>query len=277
VTAAWRGSVDLRSRVHERERNRAARPRVGGERWRRQRNPNRRGLSRQSSGFSLWFENLGSLKDGSRWKTYCSICGAQVSRNGLKSHRLESHPEVVQALDLAEKSFYRRYGRLVIPPIAVWLLAFVFSVVYLFDRVPWWHALLAVLVDSVILIPFVAGVFARGNWVRRVEPLQHVQVSCPLCASRTERREFLSHLSEKHPSAARLAKLSRSGGMVLIVAVLIVPLGIDNLVLFGWLPDSYLVTAVPLMFFMALALIVWLIIAKVLWERRIKAFSNAVR
>ena len=41
--------------------------------------------------------------------------------------------------------------------------------------------------------------------------------------------------------------------------------------------DSYLVTAVPLMFFMALALIVWLIIAKVLWERRIKAFSNAVR
>src|SRR5207244_5575303 len=30
VTAAWRGSVDLRSRVHERERNRAARPRVGG-------------------------------------------------------------------------------------------------------------------------------------------------------------------------------------------------------------------------------------------------------
>jgi len=65
--------------------------------------------------------------------------------------------------------------------------------------------------------------------------------------------------------------------MVLIVAVLIVPLGTDNLVLFGWLPDSYLVTAVPLMFLMALALILWLIIAKVLWERRMKASSNAVQ
>jgi len=58
---------------------------------------------------------------------------------------------------------------------------------------------------------------------------------------------------------------------------LIVPLGIDNLVLFGWLSDSYLVTAVLLMFFMALALILWLIIAKVLWERRMKASSNAVQ
>ena len=242
------------------------------------RNPNRRELSRRRpSGFSLWFENLGSLKDGSRWKTYCSICTAQISRNGLKSHRSESHPEVVQALDLAEKSFYRRYGRLVLPPTALWLLVFVLSVVYWFDRVPWWHALLAVLVDSVILIPFVAGVYARGDWVRMVEPLQHVQVACPLCASRTERREFLSHLSERHPSAGRLAKFSRSGGIVLIVAVLIVPLGTDNLVLFGWLPDSYLVTAVPLMFLMALALILWLIIAKVLWERRMKASSNAVQ
>jgi len=87
----------------------------------------------------------------------------------------------------------------------------------------------------------------------------------------------VSSLSERHPAAGRLARFSRSGGVVLIVAVLIVPLGIDNLVLFGWLSDSYLVTAVLLMFFMALALILWLIIAKVLWERRMKASSNAVQ
>src|SRR5206468_10761616 len=150
----------------------------------------------------------------SRWKGYCSIFGAEVSRNGLKFHRSDSHPEVVQALALAANSFYRRYGRLVLPPTALWLLVFVLSVVYWFDRVPWWHALLAVLVDSVILIPFVGGVYARGDWVRMVEPLQHVQVACPLCSSRTERREFLSHLSEIHRTAGSLARISRAGGGV---------------------------------------------------------------
>jgi len=191
---------------------------------------------------------------------------------------LEAHPEVVQALALAEKTFYKRYRRLVLPAAAVWLLAFVFSVVYWFDRVPWWHALLAILVDSVILIPIVAAIYVRGDWVRMVEPLQHVQVACPLCTSRLERRDFLSHLSEKHPSVARLAWLSRAGGTVLMFATVLVPLAIENLVLFGWLPESYLALAVPLMFLMAFALILWLIIiGKVLWERRVKAFSHVVR
>ncbi len=61
-------------------------------------------------------------------------------------------------------------------------------------------------------------------------------------------------------------------------ATVLVPLAIENLVLFGWLPESYLALAVPLMFLMAFALILWLIIiGKVLWERRVKAFSHVVR
>ncbi len=190
---------------------------------------------------------------------------------------MATHPEVVQTLDLAERTFYRRYQRLVLPSATVWLLVFFFSVFYLFDRVPWWHALLAVLVDSVILVPVVAAVYARGDWVRTVEPLQHVQVACPLCTSRIERRDFLSHLSEKHPSAARLAWLSRSGGTVLIFAMVLVPLAIENLVLFGWLSESYLGLVAILIFVLALAFILWLIIiGKVLWERRVKSFGNVV-
>ena len=58
--------------------------------------------------------------------------------------------------------------------------------------------------------------------------------------------------------------------------MLIAPLATDNLVLFGWLPDSYLLTSVWFMFLMALALVLWLIIGRVLWDRRVTASRNVV-
>jgi len=200
-----------------------------------------------------------------------------MRRSGLKSHRAATHREVAQVLDLAEKAFYERLRKLVFPPATAWVVVYFVGVFYLFGQVSWWHSLLVVLLDSLILLPVVAGVYARAAWIQGIEPLQHVQVACPLCARRTERQEFLPHLSGSHPSAARLANLSRSGGTVLILAALIAPLTIDNLVLVGWLSDSYLTFAEVLLFAMALVFVFWVIVVgKVLWERHVKSLSTVV-
>lgn len=145
---------------------------------------------------------------------------------------------------------------------------FLFSVFYLFGRVAWWRTWLAVLVDTILLLLVVGTSYARVDWARSIQPVQHVQVACPLCAEQVERHEFLGHLASRHSQAAQLAKVSRVGASVLFVALVALPLGLENLALFGVIPDHYLTDAIALMFVLAAILCGWLVfVGRVLWER----------